>query len=58
MADVEVSQLDRIEAKVDELRSFCLEILTWKTEVEEAMAAMQSGGIMSIVGGLFGKQQR
>ncbi len=49
------TQLDRIEAKLDTLLAGQAEVMAWKAELEEALQAFQSGGMMSIMGKMFGK---
>lgn len=46
--------LETVNAKLDQCLAILLEIATWKTEVEEAMSAMQSGGMLGMIGKMFG----
>lgn len=54
MSVEEMATFERIEWKVDEVRAMLLEILTWKSEVEEIMNGMQTSPIMSAFTKMFG----
>ncbi len=53
--DAMLKQLERIESKIDILLAGQAEVMAWKAELEEALQAFQSGGMMSIMGKMFGK---
>jgi len=48
-------RLTTIEGKCDQIMAMLLEVLTWKTELEQSMADMQNGGGLLSMLKMFGK---
>ncbi len=48
-------QLDRIEAKLDQLLALSAEMVAFKAEIEEAIRGIQSGGMLAMMGKMLGK---
>lgn len=47
--------LDSIRDEQLQLKAMMMEILQWKSEIEEALTNVQSGGFLSIMGKMLAK---
>lgn len=47
--------IELLDAKLDEIKAMLIEILEWKTEMEQTMNAVQSGGLLQAFSQMFSK---